>query len=580
MSVTRSGMRAAAVVFALAVLACTRPAPDAPPAADVPAEPPGPPPFADATAAAGIDFTHRNGEEAGHFAILETLGGGVALVDYDRDGLLDVFLPGGGHFEGQKVLGRSCRLYRNLGGFRFEDSTARAGLDAVDFPYSHGAAAFDADRDGWPDLLVTGYSRLVLLRNEPGERGGRRFADATARAGLGDELWSTSAGCGDLDGDGWPEVYVAHYCDWGFGANHPTDCGQPGRGRDVCMPRRFSPLPHTLYRNNRDGTFTDVSAAAGLRRDGKGLGVLVADLNNDARPDVYVANDTDDNFLYLNAGRPGELALREDGRPAAAARDDRGNANGSMGIAAADFDRSGLASVVVTNFEGELPALYRNRSAGPRAKFAYDTGGSGLATVGTGSVSWGAGFGDFDRDGWEDLLIVSGHVLRSPVRGGRGQRPTLAWNRGGRLVPAASAGWPYLGGPHDARGAALGDLDNDGRLDAVVSHVNEPVAVLRNVTPADGRHWVGVRLVGKDHADVVGARVVLESAGGRQTRFAKGGGSYASTGDPRLHFGLGSDAAIDKLTVYWPSGAVQEVAGVTPGAYWTLTEGEARGVSK
>lgn len=568
----RAAVAALAAVVAAAA-ACTQTAAPPPSGADAPA---GPPAFEDVTAAAGVAFTYRNGEDAGHFAIIESLGGGAALVDYDRDGRLDLFLPGGGHYEGRRVLGHPCKLYRNLGGLKFEDVTAKVGLDRVSFPYSHGAAAFDYDGDGWPDLLVTGYNRLVLLRNEADGAGGRRFADATKAAGLTEELWSSSAGWGDLDGDGFPELYVAHYGDWGFDTNHPTDCTYDGKTRDVCQPRRFKPLPHTVYRNNRDGTFTDVTAALKLRADGKGLGVLVTDLNNDGRPDVYVANDTDDNFLYVNRGkRGGPLELAEVGLFAGVARDDRGVANGSMGVAAADFDRSGRASVLVTNYENELPALYRNRSDGRGERFTYDTLATGLSVVGGSYVSWGAGFLDYDHDGWEDVAVVSGHAIRFPTRIDRRQTPLLLKNEGGRFRPVTAQGGGYFRTPHNARGAAFGDLDNDGKVDVVVSHLNEPAVVLRNVAPTDGRHWVGFELAGEKNRDVVGARVVVESAGGRQTRFAAGGGSFASTNDPRLVFGLGADARPDRVTVHWPSGRVQEFAGPAAGAYWTLTEGVA-----
>src|SRR5579883_388613 len=534
------------------------------------------PAFADVTAASGISFTYRNGEEAGHFAIIESLGGGVALFDYDGDELLDIFLPGGGYYDGQKVLGHPCKLYRNLGDFRFEDVTAQVGLDKIPFQYSHGAAAFDYDRDGWLDLLVTGYNRLVLLHNEPDGRGGRRFVDVTKKAGLTDSLWSTSAAWGDLDGDGYPEIYVCHYADWGFNTNHPIDCTYDGKTRDVCQPRRFQPLPHTLYRNNGDGTFTDVSEKLKLRKDGRGIGSLLVDVDGDARPDVYAANDTDDNFLYLNRGKKGELALEEIGLSAGVARDDRGIANGSMGVDAGDFERSGRPSLLVTNYENELPALYRNLSERGRPRFVFDTLRSGIGTVGSSYVSWGVGFFDHDLDGWEDVLIVSGHAIRFPTKTHRRQLPVFLRNQSGRFKAAVSKGWPYLGEPHNARGVAFGDLDNDGKIDVVVSHLNEPVAVLRNVADTAGRTWVGVRLIGEKGADVVGARVVVETEGGRQTRFVKGGGSYASTNDSRLLFGLGSDSKIAKATVYWPSGQVQMIVGLEPGAYWEVAEGETK----
>lgn len=579
----RSGGAAAllAAVAALALVpACSGPAPA--PTAPAPAEGAreeqerqGPPFFEDATAASGLAFTYRNGEEAGHFAIIESLGGGVALLDYDGDGLLDVFLPGGGHYDGKTVLGHPCKLFRNRGGFKFEDVSAKVGLDKVAFPYSHGGAAFDYDRDGWSDLLLTGYNRLVLLHNEPDGAGGRKFIDVTKKAKLDDALWSTSAAWGDLDGDGYPELYVCHYGDWGFDTNHPTDCTYDGKTRDVCQPRKFKPLPHTLYHNNKDGTFTDVSEKVKLRKDGKGIGALLADVNGDARPDIYAANDTDDNFLYVNRGKPGHLELEEVGLFAGVARDERGMPNGSMGVHAGDYNRTGRASIIVTNYENELPALYENHTTSAQTRFTFASANSGIAAVGGSYVSWGTGFADLDHDGWDDLFIVSGHAIRFPTKIDRRQKPVLFRNQNGKFALSKQGG-AYFQTPHNARGAALGDLDNDGKVDLVVSHLNEPVAVLRNVAPTEGRHWIGIQLLGAKHADPVGARVVLETAGGKQTKFAQGGGSYGSTNDPRLLFGLGGDAKIDKATVYWPSGAVQEVAGLAPGAYWAVTEGDAR----
>jgi hypothetical protein len=542
----------------------------------------GPPLFEEVTEKSGLRFTYRNGEEAGHLAILETLGGGVALLDFDGDGLLDVYVPGGGHFRGTEILGHPGKLYRNLGNWKFQDVTEAVGLAGPVF-YSHGAAACDYDRDGWPDLLVSGWGRVALYHNEPDGRGGRRFVDVTAKAGLGQGFtWATSAAWGDLDGDGFPDLYVCQYCDWSF-ANHPTDCTYNGGARDICPPKRFKPLPHRLFRNNGNGTFTDVSErccvdregkVTGLRRDGHGLAVLAVDVNGDGKPDLYVANDTDDKFLYLNVSTRGELRLKEVGLDAGAACDERGLPNGSMGLDAGDYNRSGRPALFVTNYENELDALYRNDCVRDKVLFQYSTQAAGIGVLGTRSVGWGTGFVDVENRGWEDLVIINGHILqhpppRSPLR----QMPALLRNVGGKFQVITPQGGPYFQTPHRGRGVAPGDLDNDGRTDLVISHVGEPVAVLRNVAQNDNR-WLGVELVGKGKRDVVGARLTLEVGDQKLTKFAKGGGSYASSPDRRHLFGLGTQGEVGALTVSWPRGQAQTWKGLAPGRSWRLTEGE------
>jgi hypothetical protein len=552
-----------------------------------PAAPAGPDYFRDVTAGSGLDFTYHNGQEAGLLTILETLGGGVGLIDFDGDGLLDVFVTGGGGFggpDGKGIKGLPCKLYKNLGGWKFQDVTADVGLDQPVF-YTHGVAVADYDRDGWPDLLVTGWGRLALFHNvaAPGSKWGRRFEEVSERAGLTSHLWSTSAAWGDLDGDGWPDLYVCHYVNWSF-ANNPECHSGPG-ARDTCPPGRFEALPHILYRNNGDGTFTDVSDKAGLyqgkaREYGKGLGVLIADLDDDGRPDVYVANDQTQNLLYLNRGG---MRFEEEAMRRGVARDDRGRGNASMGVDAADYDGSGNLSLFVTNFRGELHSLFRNRGGG---HFTYASKAAGLAAFGSDTVSWGTGFVDVDLDGAEDLVFVSGHVFQHPVPPDAvRQRAFLLRNLRSpadkphlvRFADVSEAGGPYFRELHCGRGLAVGDLDNDGRPDLVISHLNEPVVLLRNVS-GEGCHWLGVELAGRGHRDVTGAKLTLEIGERRLVREVKGGGSYCSSGDRRVLFGLGQNAVTPRqcrLSVRWPGGPNQTWDRLAPDQYWRLREGEA-----
>jgi enediyne biosynthesis protein E4 len=552
--------------------------------------PPLPDLFRDVTGPSGINFTYRNGEEAGHYAILETLGGGVALLDYDGDGLLDVFVPGGGSYEGpdkQTIRGRPSRLYRNLGGLKFEDVTDRV-LPAQSLFYSHGAAVCDFDRDGWPDLLVTGYGRLALYHNRPAPGGGRQLVEVTAEVGLGgDQGWCTSAAWADLDGDGWPDLYLCRYVNWSF-SNHPV-CSEhlPHVRREVCSPRQFEPLPHAVFRNvpgpGGSRRFLDVSREAGLRvppaeaKDfGKGLGVVAVDVNGDGRPDLYVANDTTGNFLYLNRSAPGRIRLEEVGMPLGVARDVNGIPNGSMGVDAADYEGHGLPALWVTNYESEMHALYRNVMRNGRQYFAYATHKAGIAVLGRRNVGWGTRFVDVDLDGREDLAITHGHVIRHPKQAPLRQKPVLLWNRGdGTFANISARGGPFFQADHLGRGLAVGDLDNDGRPDLVISHVNDPVAVLWHAADLR-RHWLGVELVGRDRRDVVGARLTLEVGGRKLTRFARGGGSFLSTNDPRILFGLGDSPQPGALTVEWPSGEprLQRFEGLAADRYWRLVQGE------
>jgi hypothetical protein len=288
---------------------------------------------------------------------------------------------------------------------------------------------------------------------------------------------------------------------------------------------------------------------------------------------MYVANDLSDKFLYRNRSSPGQLRFEEVGYTAGVARDDRGNVNGSMGLAASDYDGCGRPSLWVTNYAKEDPGLYHPESTEP-LHFRFSTQAAGIAAIGKLYVGWGTGFFDIDHHGWEDLFFTTGHERRHPEGQVRGQRPVLLHNNGqGRFLPWTARGGSYFDGLHLGRGVALGDLDNDGYVDLVISHLNEPVVLLRNEAHSD-HHWLGIELVGRDHADVVGARLSLEVAGRRLVRFAQGGGSYLSASDPRHVFGLGSAAQVGRLTVTWPSGREQQVDGLAVDRYWRIVEGE------
>ncbi len=514
--------------------------------------------FADRTADSGLDFTNRNGEEAGHVSILESLGGGAALLDFDCDDDADLMVAGGGEFVGQQILGLPPALYRNDGNWRFSEIGSPARAEASPF-YSHGVNRGDYDNDGFPDVLITGYGGLVLFHN----LGDGTFEEHTAAGGLSDR-WSSSSAWGDLNGDGALDLYVAHYVNWSFD-NHP-ECpsSEPGQ-REVCPPRVFEPLRDVLYVSRQDGAFDDATNEAGLRPDGKGLGVLMADVDRNGWIDVYVANDTVPNFLYRNTGNG---TLQEVGVTSGTALNDNGSADGSMGVDLFDFNSDGLPDLFVSNFENESNALYRNLGD---CFFQHSSQLTGITALGGLYVGWGTALCDFDRDGDEDAMIANGHVVRYPKNAPLRQRPLLLANDAGRRFRQVEAG-PYFAAQHMGRGLAIGDLDDDGDVDAVMVNTNEPVALLSN--EARKGRWLGMRLIGgHSNRDAVGALLDLYFADGRILyRQIKGGGSYASTHDRRVWFGLGDAGDVARIEIRWPSGAMQTVSSPQLNRVTTLIE--------
>lgn len=502
-----------------------------------------------------MDFVPRNGAEAGERTILESLGTGVALVDYDRDGHSDVFFPGGGTIvSGPSVRGRPPAFYRNHGRWRFDEVAQSAGVH-TDRLYSHGAYAGDFDGDGFPDLLVTGYHGLLLYHN----RGDGTFAECSRAAGLDPGFWNTGAAWGDVNGDGILDLYVVQYVDWSF-ENHPYCPAAVGGGRDVCPPGEFAGLPDRLFLGNGDGTFREVSQERGLRRDGKGLAVLMGDVDVDGDTDIYVANDTTRNFLYRNEG---DGQFHEVGIPSGTALSASAEADGSMGVDLGDFNGDGLPDLWVANFEDQSFALYRNEG---NCMFQHVSDATGLAALGQVYVGWGTAFFDADCDGDRDVFAVNGHVMHGSRNAPFRQRPLLLENRPGRrFVNAASQAGEYFQAAHMARGAAVGDLDNDGDLDLAIAHTNERVALLSNETPTPG-HWIKLRLIGtRSHRDAVGARIRLIDGGTERTRQRKGGTSYLSSHAATVFCGLGSKATVDRVEIRWPSGTVQQLKNVRSG---------------
>lgn len=519
-----------------------------------------PAPFSDVTSASGVRFTNEHGS-ALPLTILEAMSGGAGLIDFDGDGRLDVFLV--------SAAGPN-RLFRNLGGLRFRDVTEGSGV-SDGTRYGMGACAGDYDNDGRQDLFVANHGRSTLLRN----RGDGAFTDVTVAAGVALDRWSVSCVFFDYDRDGWLDLYVANYVDFERG---PALCDAAFGLRTNCPPYLYPAQAHTLFHNEGDGTFRDVSEAAGItRHEGRGMGVIAFDYNDDGLPDVAVANDGDPNFLFVNRG---DGTFREVGMQAGIGLSLVGRATSSMGLDFADVDGDGRLDFSISTFRDEPQLYLRNIGKG---WFSEESELAGLARATLPYVGWGMGFVDFDQDGDKDLLVINGHVRDNArdVEPGTSfaQPPQLFENRGGSFVEASAEAGPFFARPVPGRGAAFGDLDDDGDVDVVVNMLGASAVVLRNDLPR-GPHWLEVELVGARRSGGVrgasrtaaGSRVIVTAGGRRQVDEVRAGGSYASFNDPRLHFGLGRASRAD-VEIHWLGGDVQTLRGVPADRYVRIAQG-------
>jgi enediyne biosynthesis protein E4 len=529
------------------------------------------PELVDITASTGITFEHLSSPEQKF--IVESMSGGVALIDYDRDGWPDIYFTNAQSVEmAQRGEKARSALYHNNHDGTFTDVTDKAG---VGFPcWAQGAAVGDYNDDGWPDLLVTCFGGVVLYKNN----GNGTFTDVTKQAGLGgDTLWASGAAFGDYDEDGWVDLFVSHYVE--FHLDNMAAFGSRDTckylGIDVqCGPRGLKGSPDSLYHNNRDGTFTDVSKIAGVSDPEQryGLTAIWSDFNNDGKLDLLVTNDAQPNYLYQGDGTGRFVDM---GSVSGVAYSDNGMAQANMGIAIGDYLHTGWMSLLITHFDSEYATLYRNDG---NMNFAEVSGPSGVTKSTRGMVQWGDAFVDFANDGWQDIFIVSGHVypqVDSVPLGTRYREPKvlLRNERNGRFKDISREAGPAIQIPQVSRGMAVGDLFNEGKLDAVVENLVGPPMILR---PEGGlrNHWISLQLEGvKSNRLALNARVRATAGDLIQLGEVISGGSYLSQSDLRIHFGLGQNDHVDKLEVFWPGGKTEILSNLAADHFYLLKEG-------
>jgi enediyne biosynthesis protein E4 len=535
--------------------------------------------FTDVTHEVGIDFLHINGSSPDKH-VAETVGSGGLFFDYDNDGWIDIFLVDGGSLADPAVARKARhRLYHNRGNGTFEDVTARSNIQHSG--YGMGACAGDVDNDGWIDLYVTGFGGNVLYRN----RGDGTFADVTRSAGVGASQLSASCAFADFDKDGDLDLFVANYVD--LDPSHPPFCGDPKQGiRSYCHPLVYRPMPNTLYRNDGPSTqavhFTDVSVSSGIAASrGYNLGVVVTDYDGDSWPDIFVANDSVPNLLFRNNRN---LRFVESALGAGVAVATDAKARAGMGVDAGDYDGDGRLDLVVTNLDFETTSLFRSLGDG---LFAYATGDSGIGFGTLPFVGFGAAFLDADNDGRLDLAIANGHIFDNAplIRPGStyAQRKLLFHNTTGRrFAEVGRSAGPGFALEKVGRSLAYGDIDNDGDLDLLVTNNGQTADVLRNDSNRSGSSILvraltaGTRSHGNADRDAIGAVIRLTAGSRTQVREIRAGSSYLTQHDLRAHFGLDGATRVDRIDVLWPSGRTEVLENVAVNQI--ITVGEGRGI--
>jgi enediyne biosynthesis protein E4 len=534
---------------------------------------PSPVTFDDIAKSSGIAFKHAASQTSQKY-LPESMGAGVAMLDYDGDGRMDLFFTNGARLDDPMPKGASPdkrdakywnRLYHQKADGTFEDVTERAGVRGEG--YSMGATAADYDNDGWVDLYVTGFGANILYHNN----GDGSFADVSKKTNTAASGWSTSAAWLDYDGDGRLDLFVGRYLDWDF-ERGALLCGDPRPGfRAYCHPNNFKGVTNVLLHQKADGTFEDSSVAAKIADpSGKALGVAIADIDNDGWPDIIVANDSVRQSLYRNLGNGtfADIAL-----PAGIGYDENGKTFAGMGIDAADYDDDGYADIFITALSSETYPLYHNSGD---STFTYDTGTTGIAQATLLYSGWGTRFVDVDNDRCRDLFVAQGHVLDTIEKTSSflkyKQPPLLLRNTGNGFITISPTAGAAFTVPIAARGAAVGDLNNDGQPDLVLGVLDDAPVVLRN--NGTRNHWIGFALIGtKSNRTAIGARLVVTDAAGHKHRFeVTTAGSYLSSSDPRIIVGLGAATGIRSVEIRWPSKRTQTIENLAVDRYHTLTE--------